>query len=120
MILWALASGRWAFDCWDGDLDDHLDDPQRLRRILYLRPAIKGDEDQVFDMTFGGPCTFHGPKGCELEPQARPLQCLSLVPKASLEGPHRRACEQTVSKEEIVRRWRPLAAEMEELLAALR
>lgn len=81
-LAYALASGRYAIDWWEGDPrpDSHDLDDER-DRTYFVRPATKGREGTRFDGSWGGECTFLGSEGCDLPEDARPLECKSLEPR---------------------------------------
>lgn len=104
----AIRSGRWTFDCWDGDteVDGELD------RVLYPRPAIGTKMgNPLDDASWGGTCTFHSSIGCELEYHARPTECRELVP-----GEVGAGCHSKMSKYTTAMAWRPQAAKLEAIL----
>jgi hypothetical protein len=68
----ALVSKRYAVDAWEMIGEGE-------RNVYYIRPALKGKE-QVFDFSYGGECTFLGDKGCELQHESKPAECLGLQP----------------------------------------
>ena len=68
----ALVSKRYAVDCWEGVEEGETN-------TYYIRPATtKGFT--VYDFSYGGQCTFLGDKGCELEHDRKPAECLGLQP----------------------------------------
>lgn len=103
----AFASGRWTLDLWYGEPHDKI---EALRGLVYIvRPARKGYEGAALDelefedddadaitryvrrMTPPSfPCTFHGPTGCALAADARPVECRALEPMPGGKGckPH--------------------------------
>ena len=73
----AIASGLWAIDCWEGDLDDTYDP-------MYVRPQTKKGhmERRLFDRSWGGECVFfHENVGCVLPFEKRPKECRMLEPR---------------------------------------
>lgn len=111
-----FATGRYAIDWWEGD-------PRPTPRegylgcVEYVRPAVKGEEGELRDPSWGGPCTFLGPSGCELTFDDRPHNCRALVPRR---GPQE-GCELPVGarKVDYVLAWLPyrdLLAEFGEVL----
>src|SRR5438105_1476192 len=50
----AFLSGKWQVDWWDGE-----------NRGYFVRAAIQG-EKRIKSPTWGGACTFLGPRGCVL------------------------------------------------------
>ena len=76
-VLAMLESGRYSLDWWEGN--PHTDD-WRGGRSYFLRPAIQGSEGQWAHDAWGGTCTFHGVRGCELDERRRPLECRALIP----------------------------------------
>lgn len=71
----ALATGRYAIDWWEGD---PADGP--LEQCYYVRPAVVGHENQLRHASWGGQCTFLGPRGCSMEFHDRPSECRALKP----------------------------------------
>lgn len=74
----AFRSGKYAIDWWEGEFPD-----TDVISPRYVRPAIEGDrgiEDPAW--AGSGSCVFLSGKGCELEHDARPLQCRTLIPSA--------------------------------------
>lgn len=113
-----VLSGRWTFDQWDGDPHEETDevpglDDLPIPRVLLPRPAIKGHEGKPRHATWGGgTCTLHGPAGCLLTFERRPVQCRALVP-----GTQGKDCKGGPSKLDLALAWRPRAADLEEVLA---
>ena len=95
----ALASGRYAIDWWEGDIDGQDDLPQ----VMFIRPATKGLEGKVFDASWGGECTFLTSAGCGLPRDQMPSECKALRPRTTAEGD----CPSTFTKEDVCREWRP-------------
>lgn len=95
----ALASGRCAIDWWEGDIDGK----DELSQVLFLRPATKGKEGQIFDGSWGGECTFLTPVGCSLPREKMPSECKALRPRSTAEGD----CPSDFNKEDVCREWRP-------------
>ncbi|MCX7654104.1 MAG: YkgJ family cysteine cluster protein [Fervidobacterium sp.] len=69
-LLNSLISGRWTVD-WINQENN----------LYFVRPAVKGFENVVFDHTYNGICTFLTESGCELSFENRPESCRMLVPK---------------------------------------
>ncbi|WP_448375952.1 hypothetical protein [Fervidobacterium sp.] len=65
----ALLSGRWTID-WVNQEEG----------LYFVRPAIKGLENSVFDHQYFGECTFLTMTGCELRFNERPESCRMLIP----------------------------------------
>lgn len=105
-----LQTGRWAVDQWDGD-PEMEDDWDGVTTGFYLRPATKGKEGKWFDASWGGDCTFHSSRGCELSVIERPTDCRTLVP-------HESDCYQPEgwSKHSGVAAWYPFRHILEDLL----
>ena len=75
----ALKSGRYTIDWWEGD---PRKEKEEYPRGYFVRPAIKGKEGILIDPTWGGECTFLAETGCQLDEDARPLNCKNLEPIA--------------------------------------
>lgn len=72
-----LSTGRWAIDWWEGNpSDDSAGDG--IEQAYFVRPAVRGN-GQLFDPSWGGPCTFHSSTGCEIFSE-RPQGCRGLEP----------------------------------------
>lgn len=71
-----LATGLWAIDWWEGD--PRLDGEDSDGRSYFVRPAVAGVSD-LFDPSWGGRCTFHSSRGCEIFAE-RPSGCRGLEP----------------------------------------
>lgn len=86
----ALRSGRWALDWWEGEPFQRR---QELRNdVFFMAPAVRGEEGSVMYPgtmdDFRNPCTFLSASGCELEHDARPLECRALEPTPPKCTPH--------------------------------
>lgn len=77
LLRWALETGRWCIDWWEGDPRPGKDE---LHRAYFVRPATKGREGVWFDASWGGECTFLTASGCSLLSENRPLNCRMLEP----------------------------------------
>ncbi len=99
-----LRSGKWCLDWWDGDTDPM----GGMEQVYYLRPTIKGREQQVFHAGWGGECTMLGPQGCTLPREEMPTGCRNLVPRAKAGMP----CTGTYDKEQVAQDWRPHNTEL--------
>lgn len=98
----AFASGMWAVDWWDGDPrpdapspfdanGDWFDNPARLDRAEYVRPAMGSPHRfPVEHPAWGhdGPCVFLADAGCKLTHDERPLGCRALEPGEPECKPH--------------------------------
>lgn len=82
MLTDRLASGRWAIDWWEGDPRPGKND---LDRGYFVRPATAARRGRIFDPSWGGACTFHGPSGCEIFAD-RPSGCRGLRPASDYPG----------------------------------
>jgi len=98
-----LATGEWALDWWEGDING-----DELERIPMLRP--RHTNGGVVDGSWGGTCVFLTESGCQRTFAERPRQCRLMKPEDSLK------CK-TDGKEPYARAWRPYAAELEKLIA---
>ena len=78
LLASALKSGRWAIDWWEGDARPGMFE---LDVTMYVRPAVKGFEDQLRHTAWRGECTFLTPTGCELTANQRPKECRYLKPE---------------------------------------
>lgn len=92
-----LATGQWAIDWWDGDVEPG----GGMARIYMLRPAERGHEGEVFHPGWGGACVLLGPTGCTLARAERPTMCKALVPTRTRMG-----CD-GMTKGQAAREWRP-------------
>lgn len=73
----AINSSKIAIDWWEGDPREELDE---LNLVYYVRPATKDKEGVLFDPSWGGECIFLTSTGCQLNENARPLNCRKLEP----------------------------------------
>ena len=123
----AFATGRWAVDRWYGE--DWRSEEALRDDVLFVRAAEKGSESAsyVYDELEGDdydgdiisrmvarmsppshPCTFHGPTGCELTFEARPIECRALEPKPVPAGKRGHPCEAHAGgKRERAIEWAP-------------
>jgi Fe-S-cluster containining protein len=77
-IAAAFATGKWAIDWWEGDVDQKGD----LDDVYFVRPhAVGFDAVRIFHGAGQDrQCTFLQKDGCSLTPTERPDGCLLLVP----------------------------------------
>jgi Fe-S-cluster containining protein len=97
-----LATGRWCVASdgrtgWGPDAEP---------AFFYLRPEIKEDESKTHFGLGGrgekyGPCTFHGPGGCEIY-ETRPRGCRELVPDEDAAK-----CKSRQPREALFDAWEP-------------
>lgn len=97
-----LKSGEWVID-WLLD-EVVIGDPQvkqwDSKKAFFIRPRIKGTT-QVFDHTREGECIFLRERiGCIWPLSVRPMQCRMLVPDLKM-------CDEAISKERMVKAWKP-------------
>lgn len=76
-LIVAIKSGKWAIDWWEGGLTE---DGEQV--AYFVRPAIKGKENKIYDPAWYGECVFLNDDGCKLEHNDRPKQCRFLEPKS--------------------------------------
>lgn len=107
-----LKTGQWAIDWWEGDVLPK----GRMRRVMYLRPAIVGEEGRIEHPAWHGRCTFLGPAGCSLSWQERPSGCKALIPNPVEPG----NCDgdELAGKDAAARAWRPYQAQIRAAIAA--
>lgn len=78
-----LDTGRYAVDWWEGSPmtpETRTGDENDYREGYFIRPAVKKYEGRRFHGSWGGACTFHSDKGCELTDETRPGECKLLKP----------------------------------------
>lgn len=97
LILSALRSGRWSLDWWEGEA---WNERQELQADVFIvAPALRGEEGELlYPETLNDapawygptphPCTFLRDDGCELDHDARPLECRALEPSPPECKPH--------------------------------
>lgn len=59
---------------------------KELTQCYYIRPKIKGYENNVFHPTWGGECSFLTPTGCKHKFTQRPAECQALIPNEAEPG----------------------------------
>lgn len=84
----ALKSGKWTID-WN----------DRKKEEYFVRPAVKGKENFIFDHSISGECVFLTKSGCKLKYNERPSGCLLLEPKSN------EKCIQHLSKRQAIEDW---------------
>jgi hypothetical protein len=85
----AATSGRYAVDCYEGVEGSSY----------YIRPAVKGRENQAVHYAWEGECTFLAAGGCQLGFGRRPYGCRTLAPEPG----HK--CVEIFCGDECVRAW---------------
>ena len=106
----ALASGNYAIDWWEGDLEDMIGD------LYFVRPATAHARGRLLDPTFGGPCIFWiQSTGCSLPADDRPAGCRLLEPR---EGD--KCLIHGAEKEDAVRAWWPHNETLKSIIEELR
>jgi len=69
----ALASGEWAIDWWEGELDG-------MESPYFVRPRHKNEP--IVHGSWGGECVFFTGQKCRLPFEKRPRGCRLLEPRA--------------------------------------
>lgn len=100
----AFETKRWAIDWWEGD---PREGSNALDSAEFVRPATRGKEGTLFDPSWGGTCTFLGPKGCELAHDDRPRNCRGLVPNHPNSCAEEHSDGERVEKVDYVLAWIP-------------
>lgn len=106
----AIATGRWALDCWDEDSE--------LPETYYLRPATEKARGEIVDRSWGGRCNFLKATGCELAPDVRPQNCRDLKPNR--ESPGNCTMPNGLNKLDYVKMWCPHQRALKVIIANLR
>ena len=117
----ALATGRYCIDWWEGDAREGVyeafDHPEHRYRSFYIRPCVKGKEQQLTDTSWGGMCTFWVlDKGCELSSANRPHECQMLEPGEADNGTQCKSHLGRMGRRSICVAWMAYDKLFEELL----
>jgi hypothetical protein len=65
----AFATGNFSIDRWEGDIPQY-----------YIRPATVRGVGKIYDLSWGGECTFLTSTGCKFSFEDRPHTCKLLEP----------------------------------------
>jgi Fe-S-cluster containining protein len=75
----SLKSGKWCIDWWEGDPRKGHDE---FIISYFIRPVMKGHENELTHAGWGGECIFLSDKGCTLPAGKRPKNCKMLEPRS--------------------------------------
>lgn len=110
LLKYALSTGKWAVDFWDGDPTENGD----RDKSYFIRPAHTNALGRIVDASWGGTCVFLTRQGCSLGTN-RPTGCKGLEPRDSGNG-----CKvQYGSKFDAVISWYPYNDLIDEIIDEL-
>ncbi len=105
----AFASLDYAIDWWVGDPRPR----GKLDRVLFVRPATTLARGELYDPSWGAPCSLLGPTGCKLDHDARPYECRALKPVQAADRSNGHGCKGYTSKRAMSLLWIPYQSVIE-------
>jgi len=104
-----MLRGNYIFDYWEGSFK------RRKHTSYFLRPKVDNEVGTYSRVhgSWGGPCAFLTPSGCELPYEDRPRNCRELIPNPNYpEG----KCKKGYDKEDSLTDWYKYRKMIKELI----